>query len=157
MAKLGKFLTNPWVLAGGVAFGLVLLLNKSSGGGSSANASAQMSYAAAVNSAAMDYVTNQAAIAADVTKTRIAADAQTQAIATAGMMNLASARISANVENNHVNAGIVSTALQNMTAIQLDRQSNANRIAMAYVAKDTTLEALKLENGINRPSPQLTQ
>lgn len=152
--------TNPWILGGGLVLGLVLLMGKSGGssdGGSNVGATlTSLEIAADVNKAGMQLTALQAGIAGDVAQTQIATDAGLLAgfVSTLGSLKNQSILLQAQIAES--NAGVYKSVSQGIFAARMDRQQNANRIAMGTIEADTNLAALRIENGQgNRATPQI--
>lgn len=128
-------ITSPPVLAIGAAVGVAILLmgNNSSGGGS---VGASPDAAIAYNIAAMDHVSGQAAISAELEANRFQADVSKQANVLGFMRALSADRTVLASKRMEVEGGITSQMFAGQTAILLDQQANRNRLDMAWVAAD---------------------
>jgi hypothetical protein len=145
MADFKKLLGNKWVLIGGAGFGvLVLLISNTSRGGSNTGgfdpntmlsvAELQMGQ----NRAAMEAQVNMAEIAAgqSTEMARIRVSESIAAMAT--LVNLQEAVSVFGARQIETAAGVARTRIEAHTALSLDRQQNANRLAMSYVGADVT-------------------
>lgn len=127
-----KSLSNPWVLGGGAALALVLILT-SKGGSSGGNADAFIS---AQNVAGMNYAANSAALAATVQNHNI--DAETQK--TIGFLSVVQNMFDSIQVNNtqrlQVAAGVTNNRIQANTAYAVEALSIQERMAATWVSGD---------------------
>ena len=161
MMDLKSIFSNPWVLGGGLVLGVILLVSKGSGSSNSGDAGnlgstlTSLEIAADVNKAGMQLSALQAGIAGDIAQAQIATDAGLLAgfVNTLGGLKNQSMLIQAQIAES--NAGVYKTISQSIFAARMDRQANANRIAMGTLEADMNLAALRIENGDNTATPQI--
>lgn len=150
---IAKTLTNPYVLIGGAALGLVLIISGKGNTPAGSNAGIYNSVTDAYNKAALQSQDNQLAAWVEVTKARIAAatdygktliDDQTRLdIARVGgdvARYQASNDFLKNITDNSTqlakqrvisNAGVTNAVIQHNTAVTLDAGQNMTRMALA--------------------------
>lgn len=150
--SIGKMLTNPWVLAGGAAVGLIILMSGKGGTSSGPNIGATLSsleISNDMNKAGLAFRAAEAETAASVSMASMAKDASifsSTAAMLGNLMNAATVRAATMAE---ANAGVMNSIISQRGAISLERQAGANRIALATLESDTTLKSLMIEAGMN--------
>lgn len=139
--------SNPWVWVGGATLGvLVLLINSSKGAAGDTQASqwnpnqvrGLYDIQGVGNAAGSNYLENLATISAETAKARDA-NTLTEHMKIIDMIqNLDGVYTAANVSAQQSFAGIANAQIQQSTALALDRNQNAIRRDMIYVAGDTS-------------------
>lgn len=146
-------LTNPWVLAGGAAIGLILLMRGNSGGAPSGpNYGATLSsfeIANDMNKAGLAFQAHVSDNAKDIAVASIARDASLFSSTAALISNLMNAQTVRSAQIAEANSGVMNTIATQRGTIKLEQQAGANRIAMAAIEADTTLKSLMIEAGMN--------
>lgn len=152
MSILNTF-SNPWVLAGGAAIGLILLMRGNSGNSSSGpNYGATLSsfeIANDMNKAGLAFRAHESDNAKDVAVASIARDASFFSTSAAMIGNLLNVQSVRSAQIAEANSGVLNTIAAQRGAIQLEKQRGANAIAMAKINEDTTLKSLMIEAGMN--------
>lgn len=130
-----EMLTNKWVLMGGVAIGVLLLVF--SGGGNDGGGSGIDHEALKIQSgnyqAELGTNVQLANISAGITKANTTANTQRTLAVLASMTTMAQSASLERVKQVESMAGVRNTMIQSNTMIALDRQQNANRLALARV------------------------
>ena len=133
-----KTLANPWVLGGGAALALVLVLSSRGGSSSNGDISAVLGAQAAQNAAGLNYAANAASIAATVQMKNI----DTKSAETIGFLSMMQMMF----ENGEVNAtqraavsaDVVKTRIANDTARHIESMSIFERMSAVWVGADVS-------------------
>ena len=145
MSEVGGMLKSPMVWIGGGALGLVLLMTKGSTVSGSASAAAgamtpaYMSASVSMNAAALGAQIDLARVQADLGKAKLAADVTSESLYYGYLKNQADNNSMLAGKQIESNAGITTAIIASGTAIQLDQQGNANRLALAYVDSNKSM------------------
>lgn len=139
MAGVGEMLKSPvvWIAGGGI--GLVMLMSKGSGvsGGASQTAGAispaYMTASVQMNAAALGAQIELAGVQAELGKARLAADVANNAQYFGYLKNQDNNNAVLRGKQMETSAGLSSALIASSTAIILDQQGNAGRLALAYV------------------------
>ena len=155
MAKSAfSFLSNPWVIGGGVVIGAIILFSGkgSSGGDGGVGATlASMQIAAETNREGMQLVAAQSEIAGNMAIARMQTDAGVLTSFMESMVNLRNVSVLNSARISESNAGVINSVIQARTSLALDRQQNANRLAFGTVSKDPVTDSLDPSKGGNDP------
>ncbi len=150
MNGIGEIITNKYVLMGGVAIGVLLLVmsgSGGSGGGSGIDLEAfkiqSGNYQAELNTN-----TQLASIAAGVTKANTTANTQRTLAVLASMTTMAQSASLERVRQIESAAGVRNSLITSNTMLQLDRQQNANRIALARVGATVSMASFDRDIGV---------
>jgi hypothetical protein len=139
-------LSNKYVLMGGVAIGVLLLLMNSGGssGESGPGFNADMFKIQSNNyQAELNTNVQLAGISAGVTKANVAANVQkTQAVLNT-MSQLSNARTLEQIRQIESRAGITNNIIASNTAITLDRQQNQTRLMSAQIGATVSMASFK--------------
>lgn len=139
MSEAVSMLKSPIVWIAGGGLGLVLLMTKGSNvsGGASQAAGAMtpayMSASVSMNAAALGAQIDLARVQADLGKAKMAADITSESLYYGYLKNQADNNTILQGKQIESSAGITTALIASGTAIQLDQQGNANRLALAYV------------------------
>ena len=128
---LAKTFENPYVLIGGAALGLILLMSKggTAAAATSTNASSTTAVAA-YNQAALGAVTQQASIAADVAKTNINADVTKTLGLYSTLASMQQNNDQLAATQSQSSAGITNNMITSNAAIVIDQSNNATRLGL---------------------------
>lgn len=149
MSDLANTFSNPWVLGGGAALGLVMLMmakTKTNQGTANDVATAYGLPASVVgqyNIAALGAVTQQAAIAADVGKAALAADTTKQVAVLDAIKNMNTNAAVVQQAAITSGAGIINTQIQTQGATIIDAMNNTNRLSLA---QEQTIQSIHHDN-----------
>lgn len=142
----GKVVQSPYVWIGGAALGAFLLItgaNKggaSSGGGSAAAINpAYSSMVVALNTEAMKEQTAQAAIAADITKTRYQYDTAKTLGLYSSLQHIEDTRATLSQGIAETNAGVIKAQIAAQTAVLVDQSNNMTRLGLAQQETNQTV------------------
>lgn len=132
--EIAKIVSNPWVIGGGAALALVLVLSRNSSGGE-----APSGYSGSgLNASAFAYATAAAQIAADQSGQSTTADTARTLKAYDTLVSLATVNADFQTKMAETNAGIVNAKLVANTALQLDRSQQAERYKEAWLGANVS-------------------
>lgn len=134
MSNIGKILTSPYVLIGGGAIGLILLLAKSPQAAASTQtvgySSAITSNVVALNTAALGAQSEQAAIRADLAKAQYAKDVALQATVVSYLKSVNDNNTRLSLERINSQAGIANTMIVQQNMLTMDIMNNNTRLSL---------------------------
>ena len=134
MANIGKVLTNPIVLGGGLAIGLLVLITKSSGAAAATSVSgynpAVLSANVQMNLAALGAASTNIKTSAELEKSRFAKDVAMQSQVISYIKNVNDNNTRIGLERLSSQAGITQQMLSSSAMLVMDIQNNSNRLAL---------------------------
>lgn len=150
MSEILDTFKNPWVLGGGAAVGLVLLMmaktNTNAGTASDVSNAGGMpaSIVGQYNIAALDAVTKQAQIAASLGAVAIQADAQKQVSVLNVIQNNSNNLAQVQQAALTTGASIINNQITSQSAVIIDAMNNSNRLGLA---QEQTIQTKITTNG----------
>lgn len=147
-----SLLSNKWVLGGGLALG-VLVLVMSRGSAAPVDNSGQVAIAlntiaSANNKAALDYQASVAGTAAAVSQTAIAGNTQRDLGVIAMIANVMQNSMVVASRASDTRAGIINNQITTSTARQLDQQQGLVRLLTSYNAGNVALQTDRQDNAL---------
>lgn len=137
MENFANTFKNPWVLGGGAAVGIVMLMmartstNKGTANDITSAGGMPASIIGQYNIAALGAVTQQAAIAADVGKAALAADTTRQVAVLDAIKNANTNLAVIQQASITSDAGIINNQITTQGAVIVDASNNTNRLLLA--------------------------
>lgn len=142
---LKPILSNPWVLGGGAALGVVILLMSNTGRGGSTPGYIDPNALLSLNElqagqakAGQDYSANMAEIAAGLSGQLASLRTSENISIVNALSNMNAVIFAAGAQQQETMAGVARSRIESQTALVMDRNQNRVRLETSYVAADTS-------------------